>query len=107
MSSPLCFRPVRVQWLPAFFKKYVILHFNPHAPREARREPQLQEPVPVHISIHAPTAKGATLWRVHRRGTGEVIHHGLVLPTVFALLPMGVIRHAHPLTRNMYILYNA
>lgn len=36
MSSPLCFRPVRVQWLPAFFKKYVILHFNPHAPRKAR-----------------------------------------------------------------------
>ncbi len=37
MSSPLCFRPVRVQWLPAFFKKYVILHFNPHA-RERRDE---------------------------------------------------------------------
>ena len=36
MSSPLCFRPVRVQWLPAFFKKYVILHFNP--PRERRDE---------------------------------------------------------------------
>ena len=32
MSSPPCFRPVRVQWLPPFFKKYVILHFNPHAP---------------------------------------------------------------------------
>lgn len=37
MSSPLCFRPVRVQWLPEFFKKYVILHFNPHA-RERRDE---------------------------------------------------------------------
>lgn len=32
MSSPYVFAPVRVQWLPAFFKKYVILHFNPHAP---------------------------------------------------------------------------
>lgn len=36
MSSPLCFRPVRVQWLTAFFKKYVILHFNPRADRERR-----------------------------------------------------------------------
>lgn len=61
--------------------------------------------VPVHISIHAPIAKGATLWRVHRRRTGEVIRHGLVLPTVFTLLPMGVIRHAHPLTRKyVYII---
>ena len=37
MSSPLCFRPVRVQWLTSFFKRYVILHFNPHA-RERRDE---------------------------------------------------------------------
>lgn len=49
--------------------------------------------------------RGATLWRVHRRRTGEVIRHSLVLPTVFALLPMGVIRHAHPLTRKyVYII---
>lgn len=50
--------------------------------------------------------RGATLWRVHRRRTGEVIRHGLVPPTVFALLPMGVIRHTIPLyVKTMYILY--
>lgn len=37
MSSPLCFRPVRVQWLPAFFKKYVIC-ISTLTPRERRDE---------------------------------------------------------------------
>ena len=87
------------------FSKSTLFCISTLTPVRGATEPQLQEPVPVHISIHAPTAKGATLWRGHRRGTGEVIRHGLVLPTVFALLPMGVIRHAHPLTRKyVYII---
>ena len=37
MSSPLCFRPVRVQWLTAFFKS-TLFCISTLTPRERRDE---------------------------------------------------------------------